>query len=73
VEGREIEEWEARRREGGDVGPVKRADGLLAWQKAMVERGEVSEEAVRRLNGLDDGKGSNGVRGTNGTNGVNGH
>lgn len=37
VEQREIEEWEVRRGEGGDVGPAVAATEPLPWQKKMME------------------------------------
>jgi hypothetical protein len=74
IEQKDIDDWAERRKEGGEVGPVKPATELLAWQKAMVERGEVSLNQVERLNAVDgSGKYVNGVNGVNGSNGVNGH
>lgn len=38
VDHRDIEAWQARRREGGDVGPVKVATEPLPWQKKLAEQ-----------------------------------
>ena len=36
VDQREIEAWQKRRREDGDVGPVKAAEESLPWQSPAV-------------------------------------
>lgn len=66
VDWRDIEEWTARRQEGGEVGPVRVATEMLPWQKAFWEKEKAS-------NGVGiDGTNANGTNGASGTNGVNG-
>lgn len=55
VDHRDIEAWQARRREGGDLGPVKVAEGMLPWQVKFWEEEKVKDE--KKANG----EGTNGV------------
>ena len=48
VDQKDIDEWQARRAPGGDVGPVKAAEKPLLWQEKLME-----EQQRNRVNGVN--------------------
>jgi carotenoid cleavage dioxygenase-like enzyme len=63
VEQREVDEWNRRRGEGGDIGAVQVAKEPLPWQVAL---------GVTETGPVGVGVGGTGINGANGTNGVSG-
>ncbi|KAK5654252.1 hypothetical protein OQA88_7427 [Cercophora sp. LCS_1] len=55
VDNRDIEDWKARRAEGGDVGPVKVAQEPLPWQKAYLAQKEREANGTNGTNGTTNG------------------
>ncbi|KAK4209325.1 putative carotenoid oxygenase protein [Rhypophila decipiens] len=60
VDHRDIETWQRRRREGGDLGPVQVASGMLPWQVKFWEQ-EKSREADENEGSIVNRAGSNDI------------
>ena len=70
VEQREVDEWNRRRGEGGDLGPVQAATEPLPWQVKLMGGGGGGAGGADGEGGGGGGGGSSGTNGTNGANGA---
>ncbi len=75
VEQREVDEWNRRRGEGGDLGPLQPATEPLPWQSKLASAASAAAAAAAApapaaTNGANGSTGSSGANGANGISGT---